>query len=256
MVALSHDPALIRIHKSEFTPDYVPDPSGATNTDGSPKLIKNMAADVHAMTCELMWGHLRVTCWNAKTTPFPGLPGKCYRDIAKTIVFGLAYGKSAAGLANDWGIEEDAAQKIIDDFFKPYPVLKRWLEEQGNRADATRISIYGVEEAGIVRWRMVNSGHHTDRGALKRMGMNTPIQGASALMMKKALVLLLPLIVAAGGEICGTIHDEVLVRFPLACKAAVLDAIDKGMMGGCEFFLRGIVDAKYGVGVGPSWTKD
>jgi DNA polymerase-1 len=244
MVALSGDKEMIRIH---WEPDEI-------ERDG--KMVKNMAADVHAMTAELMWGDEGVTCWNAKTMEFPGLPGKKYRDIAKTIVFGLAYGKSAAGLAQDWGIEMEAAEAIIEKFFKPYKTLKQWLDRQGRIGNDTRMCLFGIPAIGITRWRMLNSGRHTDAGALKRAGMNTPIQGGSALMMKMALVLLHPLVIAAGGELCGTVHDEVLFRFPPECKAAVLAAVDEGMEKACAMFLQGIVPAKHGVGISTHWSKD
>lgn len=254
MAVLSGDPNLIHIHKNE--PDYVEDPTGKLDETGKPVMVKNMGADVHAMSCELVYGAAGITRWNAKTTPYPGLSGKTYRDVIKTVVYGLAYGKTAPGLSKDMGITVEEAETIIDSFFKPYRVLHQWLEKVGKTADDTRLSRYGIPEAGITRWRMVNSDRHEDKGALNRAGKNTPIQGCSALMMKKALCSLRKTVQQAGGVVCATIHDEVLVRYPVELREAVLAAVDKGMTEGSNVFLRNVVNDKYGVGCAKHWSKD
>jgi DNA polymerase-1 len=244
MVALSGDKAMI---------DVLRQPK---EIEREGKLVKNMGADLHAMTAELMWGNTHgVTRWTAKEMEFPGMPGKKFRDIAKSIVFGNAYGKTPAGLAADWGIALEEAEKIIALFFKPYKTLKKWLDERGEEADKTRMAIYGIPEVGVMRWRMVNSDRHSDKGALKRAGMNTPIQGTSSLMMKRALVALSRELKGTGGEIIGTVHDEVLVRYPLISKEAVRTAIDMGMKEGSNFFLRDTVPDSWEVGTGRCWTK-
>lgn len=255
MVCLSGDKSLI---KTLNEPKYVLDPFG------SGVMVKNMGADIHARTAELMFGpEYGITAWDAKKKTHPKLKKK-FRDIAKVIVFGLAYGKSAAGLAEDWGITQEEAQEIIDKFFENYQTLKKWLERKGTEADKTRMSIYGLEGTSMIRLRMVNSGRHSDAGALKRAGMNTPIQGASALMMKQTLVFLDELLEGTEARICGTIHDEVIVRFPGDWKLGkkhpsikpYIDLIDQGMGKGSNVFLRGIVPDAWGVGASRSWTKD
>lgn len=249
MVALSGDQNLISVL---WQPELCEDPS----QPGSGIMIPNMKADLHAMTAELMWGKTHgVTCWTAKKMEFPGMPGKKFRDIAKSIVFGNAYGKTGAGLAADWGIPLEEAEDIIELFFKPYPTLKKWLVGRGEYADKTRMAHYGVPETGIVRLRMVNSDRHTDRGALKRAGMNTPIQGTSALMMKLALVHLRRELAGTGAEMCGTVHDEVLVRYPQANRDQVRAGINAGMKAGSNMFLRDVVPDKWSIGTGRTWCK-
>ena len=257
MAVLSSDPNLVRIHDEEYTPPYVPAPDGKLNDNGTPVLVKNMAADVHAASCELVFSSHGITCWNAKTTPYPGGNGKTYRDVIKTVVYGLAYGKSSEGLAKDMGKEAEEVKKtIIDPFFKPYKTLKRWLDERGEESNTTRMALYGVPETGIVRLRMVNSDRHSDKGALRRAGMNTPIQGTSALMLKMAMVVLVPRILSMGGAVCGSIHDELLVRFPAERKTEFRAAIDEGMRVGSNTFLRGVVTDKWGIGIDTHWSKD
>jgi DNA polymerase I-like protein with 3'-5' exonuclease and polymerase domains len=241
MVALSKDPELIRIH---LEPAKV-------ERDG--KMVKNMAADVHAKTAELMWGKSHgVTCWNADELVMPGV-GKKFRAVAKVIVFGLAYGKTAAGMALDWGISQEDAQVIIDEFFRAYPVLKKWLDSKGREANDTRMSWYGCREAGIIRWRMVNSARHADRGALERAGKNTPIQGGSALQMKLALVMLDKALAGTGILMTGTVHDEALFEFYEAEEKLAVTTIDRCMTAAGDVFLQHVIPSTCGVGVGTHW---
>lgn len=241
MVALSGDPEMIRIHM---------EPAKVLR-DG--KMVKNMAADVHAKTAELMWGkQFGVTCWTADELVMSGV-GKKFRAVAKVIVFGLAYGKTAAGMALDWGITQEEAQTIIDEFFRAYPVLKKWLDKKGKEANDTRLSWYGCIEAGIIRWRMVNSGRHTDRGALDRAGKNTPIQGGSALQMKLALVMLDRALRGTEIMMIGTVHDEAIFEFPAEIQASAVTIIDKWMTAAGDVFLQGVIPSTCGVGVGDHW---
>lgn len=241
MVALSKDPVLIQIH---LEPAKV-------ERDG--KLVKNMAADIHAKTAELMWGkQYGVTCWNADEMVMPGV-GKKFRAVAKVIVFGLAYGKTAAGMALDWGISQEEAQVIIDEFFKAYPTLKKWLDGKGREANDTRLSWYGCLEAGIIRWRMVNSGRHTDKGALERAGKNTPIQGGSALQMKLALVMLDKALRGTGILMTGTVHDEALFEFAHELEPEAVVVINRCMTAAGDVFLQNIIPSTCGVGVGTHW---
>jgi DNA polymerase-1 len=56
---------------------------------------------------------------------------KRMRSNIKTTTFGVPYGSGAKGVAARCGITEEEAQQVIDDFFKQFPVLKVWLDEQG-----------------------------------------------------------------------------------------------------------------------------
>lgn len=256
MAVLSGDSNLIKIHDENQTPALVPDPDGKTTPEGNPVLVKNMAADVHAATCELIFANKGITCWNAKSVEFPGMPGKTYRDVIKPVVYGVAYGKSPNSLAKDMGRDEKEVKKeIYDPFFKPYRKLKRWLDEVGEFSNETRLSMIGIPETGIVRWRMVNSTRHEDKGALSRAGKNSPIQGCGALMMKKSLVMLGPRVRAAGGQLIATVHDEVLVRGPANKRDEIKAAINAGMKLGSNFFFRDIVTDCWGIGIDRFWCE-
>jgi DNA polymerase-1 len=126
------------------------------------------------------------------------LKGKSYRDVAKTINFGLAYGMSYYKLADTLNISQERAKEFIDKYFSALPKIKAFLNALGN---------YGKEYGHIktfkpyrrIRWfeDHKNLGN-LDRklkfhrlGEIERASKNTPIQGSGADMIKYALSLLL-----------------------------------------------------------------
>lgn len=248
MVALSRDPMLIKIHAQ---PDMV-------MHEG--KMQKNAAADLYSMTAELMWGTTHgVTCWTARKMYHPTL-GKSFRDVAKIIALGLNYGKTADGLSKDWGIEKTEAESLVKLFFQPYPVLKKYQDEQESRGMATSMCIFGLMGTDLVRYRMLKSARHADKGAAGRAAKNTPIQGQSGMMMKLALIMVDELFKKHGLQgralITGSVHDEMLVEGPMEEREQLEALAGQGMKEAGDVFLRHVVECKYGIGVSTHWSKD
>ena len=100
------------------------------------------------------------------------------RKIAKTINFLLSYGGSAFTLSRRLGIPEQEAQKLMDDYFNAFPGVKKYME---TAADFAVRNGYSVTVSGRRRYFDVPSTSHPDYnkiiGAIRRKGMNTPIQG-------------------------------------------------------------------------------
>ena len=126
------------------------------------------------------------------------LKGKSYRDVAKTINFGLAYGMSYYKLADTLDISQDEAKEFIDKYFTALPKIKKFLKALGN---------YGKRHGHIktfkpfrrIRWFEDHKNlNNLDRklrfhrlGEIERASKNTPIQGSGADMIKQALAYLL-----------------------------------------------------------------
>ena len=126
------------------------------------------------------------------------LKGKSYRDVAKTINFGLAYGMSYYKLADTLDIPEEKAKEFIDKYFSALPKIKAFLTALGN---------YGKKYGHIktfkpfrrIRWFQDHKDLNTlDRkskfqrlGEIERASKNTPIQGSGADMIKCALSFIL-----------------------------------------------------------------
>lgn len=108
------------------------------------------------------------------------------RRAAKAVNFGIIYGQSAFGLAENLGISRTEAKGIIDNYFKEYPAIKQYMDDQMNFARETG---YVQTLMGRKRWlRDINSSNQTVRGYAERNAINMPIQGTAADMIKLAMI--------------------------------------------------------------------
>lgn len=108
------------------------------------------------------------------------------RRAAKAVNFGIIYGQSAWGLAENLGISRTEAKGIIDNYFKEYPSIKQYMDNQMNFARETG---YVQTLMGRKRWlRDINSSNQTVRGYAERNAINMPIQGTAADMIKLAMI--------------------------------------------------------------------
>lgn len=108
------------------------------------------------------------------------------RRKAKTANFGIIYGVSAFGLAQQLSIPRQEASEIIKAYFKEFPSIKNYMDE----AIATaRKNEYVETIRGRRRYlRDINSRNPTVRGYAERNAINAPIQGTAADMIKLAMV--------------------------------------------------------------------
>jgi DNA polymerase-1 len=121
------------------------------------------------------------------------------RRRAKTIVFGLAYGMSEFGLAAQLGIGKTEARAYIEQYYAKFPRVRQYMLD----------TVEEVRRAGFVTTVMnrrrnipeVHTRNRPIREAAERTAINTPIQGSSADIIKKAMV---------------EIARDVLPRFPKA----------------------------------------
>jgi len=119
--------------------------------------------------------------------PFPPKPTFKYRDVQKTIDFGIPYGMSEHKLSSTMSITVEEAKKILDDFLNIVPKLKKFL--------ATLRKI-GYERGYIrtgnpfrrIRWFNKVEDDFRIKGSIERASMNTPIQGSNADICKQAMI--------------------------------------------------------------------
>ena len=122
-----------------------------------------------------------------KETPFK--KGVTYRDIQKTINFGLAYGMSKFKLADTMQISVNDADNIIKRFFKVVPDVERFLFTLGELAKARGFIKTGKPYSRI-RWfqGFDNKDNFARLGEIERAGKNSPIQGTNGDIIKLALI--------------------------------------------------------------------
>jgi DNA polymerase-1 len=108
------------------------------------------------------------------------------RYKAKSVNFGIIYGQSAFGLADNLGISRSEAKEIIDNYKKEFPLIQQYMDNEINFAKE-----HGYVETlmGRRRWlKDINSSNFTVRGFAERNAINSPIQGSAADMIKMAMI--------------------------------------------------------------------
>jgi DNA polymerase-1 len=130
--------------------------------------------DIHTTTAAKVFG-----------VPLDGVSADMRRK-AKEVNFGILYGSTAFGLAQNLGISRGEATEIIAAYFNEFPAIKRYMDDSINGARETEF----VETIlGRRRYlRDINSRNVTTRGFAERNAINAPIQGTAADIIKIAMV--------------------------------------------------------------------
>jgi DNA polymerase I len=113
---------------------------------------------------------------------------KDQRRVAKTINFGVAYGVGGYGLAQNTGLPQDEATRLIQEYFERYPGIKTYVEETKRQAKRD-----GYVSTLLGRRRYLPELKAQNRvlvSAGERMAINMPIQGTAADVIKIAMVRL------------------------------------------------------------------
>ena len=121
--------------------------------------------------------------------PVEGMPSDVRRR-AKAINFGIIYGISAFGLANQLGIERAEAGDYIKTYFARFPGIKDYMDEQRRRvkADGYVKTIFGRK----INFPNANSSHAAERSFVERASINAPIQGSAADIIRRAMIRMEP----------------------------------------------------------------
>jgi DNA polymerase-1 len=181
----------------------------------------------------------------------PSEVGDEERARAKAVNFGIIYGLSAFGLANQLGIASADAQATIDAYFARYAGVRRFLDETVRQARAE-----GFVRTLLGRRRYLPdlaSRNRVLRGAAERMAVNTVIQGTAADLIKKAMVEIAAGIAARGlaSRAILQVHDELVFEAPPE-EVEALSALVRERMEGVHA-LR--VPLRVEIGTGRSWRE-
>lgn len=123
--------------------------------------------------------------------------------VAKMIVFGAMYGRSAKSIAQQFKVTVNEAQRMIDHLMNRYPTFNRQLEED-KRVAATEGKIR--TPFGRVR--------HFYEGNIKSMAVNTPIQSGAADITLKSLNRLESETRSLAGDVLMSVHDQIIIQYP------------------------------------------
>ena len=173
------------------------------------------------------------------------------RRAAKAINFGLIYGMSAFGLAQNLGIERATAQAYIDSYFSRYPGVARYMQETRELA---RERGYVETVFGRRLWLPeIRSGGPQRRQAAERAAINAPMQGTAADLIKLAMVRVHDWLVNGGyaTKLVMQVHDELVLEVPDGELDAVRGELPRLMQEVGSLDVPLIVE----IGVGDNWDK-
>jgi DNA polymerase I len=210
-----------------------------------PQLKKAFAdgVDIHAMTASEMFG-----------VPIAGMDASVRRR-AKAINFGIIYGISAFGLANQLSISREEAGEYIRTYFKRFPGIKTYMDDTKKFAHE-----HGYVESIFGR-RMhlprIKSTNPSERAFLERAAINAPIQGSAADIIRRAMMRMIPALKAANlnARMLLQVHDELIFEVPDAEVAETLPLVQKIMIDAPEPALKLAVPLQVDARAALNWDE-
>ncbi|MBO3758539.1 DNA polymerase I [Ciceribacter sp. L1K22] len=171
--------------------------------------------DIHAMTASEMFG-----------VPVDGMPSEIRRR-AKAINFGIIYGISAFGLANQLAIERSEAGEYIKKYFERFPGIRDYME--GTKAFARENGYVETIFGRRAHYPDIKSSNPSMRAFNERAAINAPIQGSAADIIRRAMVRVEPALEAAGFGACARmllqVHDELIFEVEEEAVEAVIPLV-------------------------------
>jgi DNA polymerase-1 len=154
--------------------------------------------DIHAMTASEMFG-----------VPVQGMPAEIRRR-AKAINFGIIYGISAFGLANQLGIEREEAGAYIKKYFERFPGIRDYMEEAKSfaRKNGYVLTLFGRK----CHYPDIASSNPSLRAFNERAAINARLQGTAADIIRRAMVRMDAALAQSGldAQMLLQVHDELV----------------------------------------------
>ena len=173
--------------------------------------------DIHAMTASEMFG-----------VPVAGMPSEVRRR-AKAINFGIIYGISAFGLANQLSIERSEAGDYIKKYFERFPGIRDYMDSRKQMArDKGYVeTIFGRR----IHYPEIKSSNPSIRSFNERASINAPIQGSAADIIRRAMIRMEDALEAEklSARMLLQVHDELIFEVSDEEVAPTLPVIKKVM---------------------------
>jgi DNA polymerase-1 len=173
------------------------------------------------------------------------------RRTAKVINFGLIYGMSAFGLAQNLGLERATAQAYIESYFTRYPGVKKFMDD--TREKARKLGYVETVFGRRLRLAEIGSGSPARRQAAERAAINAPMQGTAADLIKMAMVSVQDWLDAQKlkAKLIMQVHDELVLEVPDGELDRVKDKVCELMQNVAKLDVPLVVEA----GVGKNWDE-
>ncbi|MCG8360463.1 MAG: DNA polymerase, partial [Kiloniellales bacterium] len=199
--------------------------------------------DIHAMTAAQVFD-----------IPVEGMD-PMVRRRAKAINFGIIYGISAFGLAQNLGIPQGEAKAYIEAYFARYPGIKDYM--QAMKTQAREHGFVSTLFGRKIHFPMIKDKNPARRSFAERAAINAPIQGTAADIIKRAMIRM-PAALAAKklkAKMLLQVHDELLFEVPEKELDKTIAVAREVMEKACDPVLELSVPLVADAGVGASWAE-
>ncbi|PNS01727.1 DNA polymerase I [Petrotoga miotherma DSM 10691] len=192
----------------------------------------NKGEDIHALTAAAIFGvKIDDVDYNM-------------RRVGKVVNFSLVYGSSPYGLAENLKIPVEDAKDFMNRYFKTYQKVKEYQESSLKVATQK-----GYVETIFGRKRFLKN-ITTGKSELKRIVINTPIQGSAADIMKLAMINLYKKL-PKEAKLILQVHDEVVIELP----KEIVEETKKTVQDCMENAVKLKIPLKVDISVGKNWQK-
>jgi DNA polymerase-1 len=199
--------------------------------------------DIHAMTASEMFG-----------VPIRDMD-PTVRRRAKAINFGIIYGISAFGLANQLSIPRGEARDYIETYFERFPGIKDYMEETKAfcRKEGYVKTIFGR----ICHMPEINSNNPAHRGFVERAAINAPIQGSAADIIRRAMIRMPDALNKArlDAVMLLQVHDELIFEAPEDQVDSTIETARQVMETACEPAIKMSVPLKVDARAADNWDE-
>jgi DNA polymerase-1 len=173
------------------------------------------------------------------------------RRYAKVINFGLIYGMSAFGLAQNLNIERSAAQSYIERYFARYPGVREYMQ---NTREIAKKKGYVETYFGRRLWvPEINSANGMKRAGAERAAINAPMQGTAADLIKLAMIAVDKWLrdEKLESKLIMQVHDELVLEVPENELELVKNTLPQLMQNVAKLDVPLLAE----VGVGNNWES-
>jgi DNA polymerase-1 len=173
--------------------------------------------DIHAMTASEMFG-----------VPIKDMPSEVRRR-AKAINFGIIYGISAFGLANQLGIAREEASAYIKKYFERFPGIRAYMDETRDfcRANGYVVTLFGRK----CHYPDIKASNASIRSFNERAAINARLQGSAADIIRRAMIRMEDALAEKklSAQMLLQVHDELIFEVPDEEVAATLPVVQHVM---------------------------
>ena len=174
-----------------------------------------------------------------------------FRRVSKIVNFAIPYVIGPFGLAQRTGLTRAEAKKTIEDYYKTYTGVRRYMEE--TPAEVRRTGVVRTIFGRIRPIPDINNRNHNLRARAEREAINAPIQGTAADLVKIAMIKVHERLrrEKLGARMILQVHDELLLEVPEKEIERTKEVVKAEMESVHEMSVPLVVD----VGVGKNWME-